>query len=136
MVRSSIAWPTVFVVCSSSSALPVTVTESVAAPTSSARRRFNTSSTRSTIPERASFLKPGAETSIVKLFWAALTQRLHQLALEVEGPYAALVAGSRHVVDDGRWQQAFLWSRVGAIAGGTSEVQANIIAQRLLGLPR
>src|SRR3989441_4850831 len=64
--------------------------------------------------------EPGAETSLVKLFWAGLTQRLHQLALEIEGPYAALVAGSRHVVDDGRWQQAFLWSRVGAIAGGTS----------------
>ena len=80
--------------------------------------------------------EPGAETSLVKLFWAGLTQRLHQLALEVEGPYAALVAGSRHVLDGGRWQQAFLWARVGAIAGGTSEVQANIIAQRLLGLPR
>jgi alkylation response protein AidB-like acyl-CoA dehydrogenase len=80
--------------------------------------------------------EPGAETSLVKLFWAGLTQRLHQLALEVEGPHAALVAGSRHALDDGRWQQAFLWSRVGAIAGGTSEVQANIIAQRLLGLPR
>jgi alkylation response protein AidB-like acyl-CoA dehydrogenase len=80
--------------------------------------------------------EPGAETSLVKLFWAGLTQRLHQLALEVEGPHAALVTGSRHVLDGGRWQQAFLWSRVGAIAGGTSEVQANIIAQRLLGLPR
>src|SRR6266581_1482168 len=42
----------------------------------------------------------------------------------------------RRAVEDGRWQQAFLWSRVGAIAGGTSEVQANIIAQRILGLPR
>ena len=35
-----------------------------------------------------------------------------------------------------RWPQAFLWSCAGAIAGGTSEVQANIIAQRILGLPR
>ncbi len=80
--------------------------------------------------------EPGPESSLVKLFWASLTQRLHQLALELEGPYATLVAGSRHAVEDGRWQQAFLWSRVGAIAGGTSEVQANIIAQRILGLPR
>ena len=72
----------------------------------------------------------------MKLFWASLTQRLHELALGVEGPAAQLVAGSPHAVEDGRWQQAFLWSRVGAIAGGTSEVQANIIAQRLLGLPR
>ncbi len=78
---------------------------------------------------------PGPESSLVKLFWASLTQRLHDLALGLQGPYADLVAGPR-AVDDGRWQQAFLWSRVGAIAGGTSEVQANIIAQRLLGLPR
>ena len=81
-------------------------------------------------------LEPGPESSLVKLFWAGLTQRLHQLATEVEGPHAQLVAGSAHAVDGGRWQQAYLWSRVGAIAGGTSEVQANIIAQRLLGLPR
>jgi len=79
--------------------------------------------------------EPGPESSLVKLFWASLTQRLHELALALEGPHAQLSAGA-HAVDDGRWQQAFLWSRVGAIAGGTSEVQANIIAQRLLGLPR
>jgi alkylation response protein AidB-like acyl-CoA dehydrogenase len=73
-------------------------------------------------------LEPGPESSIVKLFWASLTQRIHELALEVEG------AGA--VRSDGRWPLAFLWSRVSSIAGGTSEVQANIIAQRLLGLPR
>src|SRR5262249_50445415 len=76
--------------------------------------------------------EPGPESSLLKLFRASLTQRLHDLALELLGPDAQLSAGR----DGGRWQQAFLWSRVGAIAGGTSEVQANIIAQRLLGLPR
>ena len=80
--------------------------------------------------------EPGPESSLVKLFWASLTQRLHELALRSGGPAAELLAGSPHAVDDGRWPQAFLWSRVGAIAGGTSEVQANIIAQRILGLPR
>jgi alkylation response protein AidB-like acyl-CoA dehydrogenase len=80
--------------------------------------------------------EPGPESSLVKLFWASLTQRLHDLALRTGGPAAELLAGSPHAVDGGRWPQAFLWSRVGAIAGGTSEVQANIIAQRLLGLPR
>jgi alkylation response protein AidB-like acyl-CoA dehydrogenase len=80
--------------------------------------------------------EPGPESSLVKLFWAGLTQRVHELALALEGPYAQLVASSPRAIEDGRWQQAFLWSRVGAIAGGTSEVQANIIAQRLLGLPR
>jgi alkylation response protein AidB-like acyl-CoA dehydrogenase len=80
--------------------------------------------------------EPGPESSLVKLFWASLTQRLHDLALRTGGPAAELLAGSPHALDDGRWPQAFLWSRVGAIAGGTSEVQANIIAQRILGLPR
>jgi alkylation response protein AidB-like acyl-CoA dehydrogenase len=80
--------------------------------------------------------EPGPESSLVKLFWASLTQRLHDLGLSLGGPATQLVAGSSHAVDGGRWAQAFLWSRVGAIAGGTSEVQANIIAQRILGLPR
>jgi len=80
--------------------------------------------------------EPGPESSLVKLFWASLTQRLHALGLGLEGPHAQLVAGSPHAIDDGRWQQGVLWSRVASIAGGTSEVQANIIAQRILGLPR
>jgi alkylation response protein AidB-like acyl-CoA dehydrogenase len=79
--------------------------------------------------------EPGPESSLVKLFWAQLTQRLHELGLALVGPYAT-VAGGPHAIDGGRWQQAFLWSRVASIAGGTSEVQANIVAQRLLGLPR
>ncbi|TMA39277.1 MAG: acyl-CoA dehydrogenase [Deltaproteobacteria bacterium] len=72
--------------------------------------------------------EPGPESSLVKLFWAELTQRLHELGLALEGPRGQLA--------EGRWQQTWLWSRVASIAGGTSEVQANIIAQRLLGLPR
>ncbi len=71
--------------------------------------------------------EPGPESSLVKLFWAGLTQRLHELGMCIDGPHAALL---------GPRQLAFLWSRVGAIAGGTSEVQANIIAQRMLALPR
>jgi alkylation response protein AidB-like acyl-CoA dehydrogenase len=70
---------------------------------------------------------PGAESSIVKLFWADLTQELTALALEALGPDAQL---------GGRWQQRMLWSRCASIAGGTNEIQRNIIAQRVLGLPR
>jgi alkylation response protein AidB-like acyl-CoA dehydrogenase len=79
-----------------------------------------------TLTRLAKGLEPGPESSLVKLFWAGLTQRVHDLALAVEGPAA--------VLGDGRWPHAFLWSRVSSIAGGTSEVQANIIAQRILGL--
>ncbi len=70
---------------------------------------------------------PGAESSLVKLFWADLTQALNGLGLDVLGPAAQL---------PGRWQQRMLWSRCASIAGGTNEIQRNIIAQRLLGLPR
>ena len=79
---------------------------------------------------------PGPESSIVKLFWSDLTQHLFETALEALGPAALLVHGDARAADDGRWQQGFLWSRCGSIAGGTSEIQRNIIAQRLLGLPR
>jgi len=79
---------------------------------------------------------PGAESSIVKLFWADLSQHLNELALEVEGPAAQLLHDSPYAVEDGRWQHRFLWSRCASIAGGTSEIQRNIIATRLLGLPR
>ena len=70
---------------------------------------------------------PGAESSIVKLFWADLTQELTALALDALGADAQL---------GGRWQQRMLWSRCASIAGGTNEIQRNIIAQRVLGLPR
>src|SRR5207244_12254669 len=49
--------------------------------------------------------EPGPESSLVKLFWASLTQRLHQLALELEGPHAQLVAGT-HAVEGRRCPQA------------------------------
>ena len=79
---------------------------------------------------------PGAESSIVKLFWADLSQHLNELALEALGPAAQLVHGCARAAADGRWQQRLLWSRCASIAGGTSEIQRNIIATRLLELPR
>jgi alkylation response protein AidB-like acyl-CoA dehydrogenase len=79
---------------------------------------------------------PGAESSIVKTFWADLTQSIGDLGMQVLGPFAALVRGSRGAVAEGRFQQQMLFSRAATIAGGTSEVNRNIIAQRLLRLPR
>lgn len=79
---------------------------------------------------------PGPESSVVKLFWADLTQQLGDLALAALGPAAQLLSGSDRAVAGGRWQQRMLWSRCASIAGGTSEIQRNIIAQRILGLPR
>jgi alkylation response protein AidB-like acyl-CoA dehydrogenase len=79
---------------------------------------------------------PGAESSIVKTFWADLTQAIGDFSFELLGPHAVLLRGSKHVVGGGRFAQQMAFSRAASIAGGTSEVQRNIIAQRLLGLPR
>jgi len=79
---------------------------------------------------------PGAESSLKKEFWTRLVQHLHETTLAVEGPHSQLMAGDAHAVDGGRWQQMFLYSRSQSISGGTSEVQMNIIASRLLTLPK
>jgi len=70
---------------------------------------------------------PGPESSWVKLTWSEMTQQLSQAALAVEGPAAPTW---------GTWQRQWLWSKSASIAGGTSEVQRNIIGERILGLPR
>lgn len=80
--------------------------------------------------------EPGGESSLKKEFWTRLTQHLHETALAVEGPFAQLMDGDPRAVDHGRFQQSFLYSRSQSISGGTSEIQLNIIATRLLGLPR
>jgi alkylation response protein AidB-like acyl-CoA dehydrogenase len=79
---------------------------------------------------------PTADTSVLKLFSSESAQRLAEVALGIQGPYAQLVHGSPRVCDAGHWQHDWLMSRAFTIASGTSEVQRNIIAQRLLGLPR
>ena len=80
--------------------------------------------------------KPGAEGSLNKLFWSEMSQRLHDVAFRVLGPRSQLVKGARHAAAGGRWQRSLLYYRAGTIFAGTSEIQRNIIAQRVLGLPR
>jgi alkylation response protein AidB-like acyl-CoA dehydrogenase len=74
---------------------------------------------------------PGPEGSIQKLYWSELNQRNAQIAMEVLGPY-----GLASDFDGGRWAYNYLRSRGNTIEAGTSEIQRNIIAQRVLGLPR
>jgi alkylation response protein AidB-like acyl-CoA dehydrogenase len=78
----------------------------------------------------------GAETSLKKEFWTRLAQDLHEVAIAAQGPASQLMPGDPHAIDRGHWQRWFLYSRSWSISGGTSEVQLNIIATRLLGLPR
>ena len=80
--------------------------------------------------------QPGPEGSYLKLLWSEVDMRTKELGIELEGPYGAIDGGSPRAVDGGRWQYEYLWSRAASIYAGTSEVQRNIIAQRVLGLPR
>jgi alkylation response protein AidB-like acyl-CoA dehydrogenase len=72
---------------------------------------------------------PGPEGSIMKLFYSELNQRMQETAIDVLGP-------GGQVEDGGRWQYGFLRSRANTIEAGTSEVLRNILAERVLGLPR
>jgi alkylation response protein AidB-like acyl-CoA dehydrogenase len=79
---------------------------------------------------------PGPEGSLGKWQWAEINQELMDLAMEVEGPYSALMAGSEHAIDGGEWQYQYLRTRANSIEGGTTEILKNIVAERVLGLPK
>jgi alkylation response protein AidB-like acyl-CoA dehydrogenase len=80
--------------------------------------------------------QPGPEGSIDKLVWSVTAQRVFELAMEILGPYSQLLKGSKWAIDSGRWPYQFLRARADTIAGGTSEIMRNIIAERVLGLPK
>ncbi len=79
---------------------------------------------------------PGPEGSINKLFGSELNLRMAHFALELLGPWAPLTEGSPLALDQGRWVQAALGARALTIGGGTSEIQRNILGERLLRLPK
>jgi alkylation response protein AidB-like acyl-CoA dehydrogenase len=79
---------------------------------------------------------PGPEASTGKMGWVETHQKLQELAMEIEGPYSQLLRGSDWAVDGGLWQYTFLRSRANSIEGGTTEIQRNIIGERILGLPK
>jgi alkylation response protein AidB-like acyl-CoA dehydrogenase len=70
----------------------------------------------------------GAESSVNKLFWSELDVRLHETALDLLGPAAELAGG--------RWLDGYLFALAGPIYAGTNEIQRDVVAERLLGLPR
>ena len=74
---------------------------------------------------------PGPEASVRKLLGAEHDQRTQELGLVLLGPEGATTVGAA-----GRWTYGFLANRCLTIAGGTSEIQRNVIGERLLGLPR
>jgi alkylation response protein AidB-like acyl-CoA dehydrogenase len=79
---------------------------------------------------------PGPEGSILKLFGSELAARIADFSSNLLGPYATLETETEAVPDAPRWSHRVLGARQYTIAGGTSEIQRNIIGERVLGLPR
>ncbi|MEU0627022.1 acyl-CoA dehydrogenase family protein [Streptomyces sp. NPDC005989] len=70
----------------------------------------------------------GAESSLNKVFWSEYDIALHESALDLLGPDAELA--------DSEWSEGYVFSLAGPIYAGTNEIQRDIIAERLLGLPK
>ena len=79
---------------------------------------------------------PGPEASLTKLYWSEMDKRIQETAVGVQGPFGALAPGSPFAIEDGRWQYGWMWAQAETIYAGSSEIQRNIIAERVLGLPR
>ncbi len=77
----------------------------------------------------------GVEASLNKIFWSELDLDLHRTAMALLGARAELLAGPDSAATDA-WLEGFIFSLAGPIYAGTNEIQRNLIAERLLGLPR
>jgi alkylation response protein AidB-like acyl-CoA dehydrogenase len=80
--------------------------------------------------------KIGAEASINKIFWSQLDLAMHATALRILGARAELLAHAPQAGGVGDWIDGFLFAQAGSIYAGTNEIQRNIIAERMHGMPR
>jgi alkylation response protein AidB-like acyl-CoA dehydrogenase len=78
----------------------------------------------------------GPEASLNKLFWSEMDLDMHETALALLGQRAELTGGAPDAVDDGHWLEGYLFALSGPIYAGTNQIQRNIVAERVLGLPR
>ncbi|WP_395407518.1 acyl-CoA dehydrogenase family protein [Pseudoduganella sp. UC29_106] len=78
----------------------------------------------------------GPESSTNKVFWSELDIRLHDTAQRLAGPLAELTAGAPLALEHGRWLEGYMFAQSGPIYAGTNEIQRNIVAERMLGMPR
>lgn len=78
----------------------------------------------------------GPESSTNKIFWSELDRAMHETAMSILGARAELLPHAPDAAGVGRWLDGWLFSLSGPIYAGTNEIQRNIIAERMLGMPR
>jgi alkylation response protein AidB-like acyl-CoA dehydrogenase len=78
----------------------------------------------------------GAEASLNKIFWSELDVHMHETALSLLEARGQLLPHAPDAGNVGRWLDGYLFSLAGPIYAGTNEIQRNVIAERLLGLPK
>ncbi|HMJ10620.1 MAG TPA: acyl-CoA dehydrogenase family protein [Polyangiaceae bacterium] len=78
----------------------------------------------------------GPEASASKIFWSEMDLALHETALALLGPQAELESGASDAADGGSWMKGYQFALAGPIYAGTNEIQRNVVAERVLGLPR
>lgn len=90
-------------------------------------------------------LRPGPESSISKLHYSELDKKMQEMILDILGPYGQQIEGAprEYMFSDdsgygemGTWAYSYVWSRAGTIYAGSSEIQKNILGERVLGLPK
>lgn len=95
-----------------------------------------TLSTYRTASQLAKGATIGAEASTNKIFWSEMDLRLQETAMSILGARAELMPHAPDAGDVGNWLEGFLFAQAGPIYAGSNEIQRNIIAERMLGLPR
>ncbi len=89
--------------------------------------------------------RPGPEASVSKLHYSELDKRAQEMIQEILGPYGQQISGADEYAFDesdvpygeaDTWAYQFVWSRAGTIYAGSSQIQKNIIGERVLGLPK
>ncbi len=89
-----------------------------------------------TLSEMVQKKSPGPQASMGKLWWSEMQVRIYELGMELLGPRAELVDGHDDGAVPAAWRQRYWLARAALIYAGSNEIQRNIIAERVLGLPK